>query len=47
MVKNLLAMQETWARSLCLEDALEKGTVILAWRIPHFTWKGLAFVLGF
>jgi len=25
MVKNLLAMQETWVRSLSQEDPLEKG----------------------
>ena len=38
LVKNLLAMQETWVRSLDWEDPLEKGTAthssILAWRIP-------------
>ena len=38
MVKNPLAAWETWVRSLCWEDPLEKGTVthscILAWRIP-------------
>ena len=37
MVKNLLAMQETWVRSLGQEDSLDKrvGTHanILAWRI--------------
>ena len=37
-VKNLPAMQETWDRSLCWKDPLEKGTAthssILAWRIP-------------
>ena len=37
-VKNLPAVQETWARSLGWEDSLEKGTAthssILAWRIP-------------
>ena len=37
-VKNSLAMQETWVRSLGWEDALEKGMAthssILAWRIP-------------
>ena len=37
-VKNLLAMQETWIRSLGWEDPLEKGKAshfsILAWRIP-------------
>ena len=39
MVKNLLAVQETWVRSLGQEDPLEKGTAthsrILAWRL---TW---------
>ena len=38
MVKNLLAMQETWVRSLDREDPLEKGMTthsrILAWEIP-------------
>ena len=38
MVKNLLAMQETWIRSLGHEDSLEKEMAahssILAWRIP-------------
>ena len=38
LVKNPPAMQETWVRSLGLEDALEKGKAIhssvLAWRIP-------------
>ena len=37
-VKNLLAMWETWVRSLGWEDPLEEGMVthssILAWRIP-------------
>ena len=37
MVKNLLAMQEPWVRSLGWEDPLEKGTAthssILALRI--------------
>ena len=37
-VKNLLAMQETWVRSLGQEDPLEEGMAthssILAWRIP-------------
>ena len=36
-VKNLPAMQETWIRSLCWEDALEEGIAthssILTWRI--------------
>jgi len=38
MVKNLLAMQETWVQSLGEEDPLEKGMAIysgiLSWRIP-------------
>ena len=38
MVKNLHKMRETWVRSLCQEDPLEKGMAthssILAWRIP-------------
>ena len=38
MVKNLLALQETYVRFLDKEDLLEKGMAthssILAWRIP-------------
>ena len=38
LVKNLLATQETWVRSLGWEDPLEKGKTthssILAWRVP-------------
>ena len=38
LVKNLLAMWETWVPSLGLEDTLEKGKAthssILAYRIP-------------
>ena len=38
LVKNLPAMWETWVRSLCWEDPLEKGKAthssVLAWRIP-------------
>ena len=38
MVKNLLAMQETWVRFLGWKDPLEKvmatHSSILAWRIP-------------
>ena len=44
-VKNLLAVQETWVRSLGWEDPLEKRTAthssILAWRIP-WTDHGIA-----
>ena len=40
MVKNLLAMQETWVQSLNREDPLEKEMAthssILAWRI---SWR--------
>jgi len=39
MVKNPLAMRETWVGSLGWEDLLEKGMAthssILAWRLPH------------
>ena len=39
IVKNLLAMQETWIQSLGREDPLEKDmethSSILAWRIPQ------------
>ena len=38
MVRNLLAVQETWVLSLGWQDPLEKGMAthssILAWRIP-------------
>ena len=38
MVKNLLAMRETWIKSLAWEDPLEEGmsphSSLLAWRIP-------------
>ena len=38
LVKNPLAMQETWVQSVVWEDPLEKGMAthssILAWRIP-------------
>ena len=38
VVNNLSAVQQTWVRSLCWEDPLEKGMAthsnILAWRIP-------------
>ena len=37
LVTDPAAMREAWVRSLCLEDALEKGKAthssILAWRI--------------
>ena len=38
MLKNLPAVQESWARSLGLEAPLEKGMAtpssLLAWRVP-------------
>ena len=38
MVKNLPAIQETWVRTLCWKDLLEKQMAtrssILAWGIP-------------
>ena len=34
MVQNLPEMREILVRSLGWEDLLEKGTAILAWRIP-------------
>ena len=43
LVKNPLAMWETWVRSLGWEDPLEKGKAthssILAWRIPWTVWS--------
>ena len=59
LVKNQLAVQETWARSLGWKDPLEKGQAthssILAWRIPYSPWgrkswtqlSGFHFQLGF
>ena len=41
LVKNPLAMWETWVRSLGSEDPLKKGKAthssILAWRIPWYS----------
>ena len=34
MVKNLLAMQETWVQSLGRKDPLRKGMAIVDWRVP-------------
>ena len=38
LLKNPLAVQETWVQTLGLEDPLEEGVAthpsILAWRIP-------------
>ena len=45
MIKNLLAMRETWVQSLGWEDPLKKGTAthfsILAWRIPWTWWAAV------
>ena len=50
MVKNLPAMQETWARSLGWDDPLEKEMAIhsgiLAWRIPWTEEPGGLQALG-
>ena len=46
LVKNLLAMWETWVQSLGWEDPLEKGKAthssILVWRIPSCIVHGVA-----
>ena len=43
LVKNLLAMRETWVLSLGWEDLLEKGKAphssIFAWRIPWTIYR--------
>ena len=47
MVKNPLAVEETWVRSLGWEDTLEEGMAthssILAWRIPmdREAWRAI------
>ena len=45
VVKNLLAMQETWIQSLGGEDPLEKEMAtyssILTWRIPWIEEPGV------
>ena len=47
MVKNPLAIQETWVQSLGWEDPLEEGMAthsgILAWRIPmdRSAWEAI------
>ena len=50
MVKNLLAMWETWVRSLGWEDPLDKGMAthvgILAWRIPRTQEPGRPQFMG-
>ena len=52
LVKNPLAMQETWVQSLCWEDPLEKGTAthssILAWGLKELDTTGwLSLSLSF
>ena len=50
MVKNLLAMRETWVRSLSWEDSLEEGMAahssILAWEIPWIEEPGRLQSMG-
>ena len=50
MVKNPLAMQETWVQSLSWEDPLENematGSSILAWRIPWTEESGRLQPIG-
>ena len=51
MVRNPLAGQDTWVRSLCQEDPLEKqmatpSTRILAWKIPWIEEHGRLQSLG-
>ena len=49
VVKNLLAMWETWVQSLGWEDPLEEGMAthssILAWRIPmdREAWQAVVY----
>ena len=50
MVKHLPAMQETWVRSLGLEDPLEKELAthssIPAWKIPWMEEPGRLLSMG-
>ena len=50
LVKNPLAMKETWVLSLGCEDPLEKGKAthssILAWRIPWTEGPGRLQSMG-
>ena len=50
MIKNLLAMWETWVLSLDQEDPLEKETAtyfsILTWRIPWTNEPGRLQSMG-
>ena len=51
MVKNLLAMWETWVCFLGWEDSLEKGIATysstLAWRIPRTEEPGGLQFMGY
>ena len=51
MVKNLLAMQETWVQSLGREDPLEKEMAThsstLAWKIPWVEEPGGLQSMGY
>ena len=50
LVKNLLAMQETWVQFLGWEDALEKEmatySIILAWTTPWTEEPGRLLSMG-
>ena len=50
VVKNLLAMQETWVQYLVWEDPLEKEmethSSILTWRIPWMEEPGRLQTMG-
>ena len=50
VLKNLLAMQETWVRFLGREDPMEKGMAthssILAWKIPWTEEPGSLQYMG-
>ena len=50
IIKNLLAMQETWVQSLGQEDTLGHGMAtrssILAWRIPWTEEPGRLQFMG-
>ena len=49
LLKNPLAVQETWVQTLGLEDPLEEGVAthpsILAWRIPmnRGAWRATVY----
>ena len=51
LVKNLLAVRETWVQSLGWEDSLEEGvathSIILAWRIPVDRGAWQAILMAF